>query len=220
VAAQEIRVRPQDVVVTPTEIYVRVSLIQKLLPVRIEVATDDLALRLRAAEKFPIQGRLQRIANRPDGAQVGIADEDQLKVAQPYAFLTPPGFDVVLDGGLNTGGPRSRDFRYDVRVAGDFLWSNFRTEDVFRFGLSSTGGDLNNPAYKKRYLDDPRGFVEWRDFGASHASDDIGLPLYWLLFGQDAGLIHSVQPVARIMADLVAEADAIVRTRLAGFVRG
>ena len=89
------------------------------------MASEDLALRLRAVEKFPIQARLDRLANRPDGAAVGAAGEDQLKVNQPYAFLSPPGFDVVLDGGLQSGA-RNRAFRYDLRVAGDVLWSNFQ----------------------------------------------------------------------------------------------
>ena len=125
VGAQEIALSAADAVVTPTEIYLRVSAIQKLLPLRIEVASEDLALRLRAVEKFPIQARLDRLANRPDGAAVGAAGEDQLKVNQPYAFLSPPGFDVVLDGGLQSGA-RNRAFRYDLRVAGDVLWSNFQ----------------------------------------------------------------------------------------------
>lgn len=125
VGPAEIRLRPQDAVVTPTEIYLRVSAIRRLLPLSIEVATDDLALRLHAVEKFPIQARLQRIAQRPDGSAVGVAEEAPLRIAQPYAFFSPPGVDVVLDGGLESG-RRNRDFRYDLRVAGDLLWSNFQ----------------------------------------------------------------------------------------------
>ena len=69
----------------------------------------------------------------------------------------------------------------------DYLWSNFLPDDVFRFGLSSTGGDLHNPDYNEQYLDDPSGFVEWRDIGRGiQAKPDIGLPLYWLLFGDRA----------------------------------
>ena len=40
-----------------------------------------------------------------------------------------------------------------------------------------------------------------------------------LLFGQDAGLIDAVKPVAEIIAGMVAEADEVVRRRLAGFLR-
>lgn len=47
----------------------------------------------------------------------------------------------------------------------DFLWSNFHREDVYRFGLSSTGGDLNGSRYRQQYNDDdaPGGFVTWTD---------------------------------------------------------
>jgi NAD(P)H-dependent flavin oxidoreductase YrpB (nitropropane dioxygenase family) len=41
-----------------------------------------------------------------------------------------------------------------------------------------------------------------------------------LLYGQDAGLIDSVEPVAEIIAKIVADADEIVRKRLQGMVRG
>ncbi|WP_293898884.1 hypothetical protein [Phenylobacterium sp.] len=125
VGGQEIAISSQDAVVTPTEIYMRVSAIQKLLPLKIEVASDDLALRLHAIEKFPVQARLERLANRPDGAQVGGASQEALKVDQPYALISPPGFDVTLDGGLQSG-RHNRDFRYDIRMAGDLLYANLQ----------------------------------------------------------------------------------------------
>jgi hypothetical protein len=69
----------------------------------------------------------------------------------------------------------------------DFLWSNFLGDDIFRFGLSSTGGDLNDARYRSQYLDNPCGFVEWRDpLLGMRRTRDIGLPLYWLLFGDPA----------------------------------
>jgi len=124
-AAQTVVLSPADTAVTPTEIYMRASAVQKLLGLKIEVATDELALKLHAVEKFPVQARLARLSNRPYGGQVGLADEPALKVDQPYAFLSPPGFDVVLDGG--TESKRQGDFfRYDLRMAADLAWSNFQ----------------------------------------------------------------------------------------------
>lgn len=119
----EVRIAREDAAVTPTEIYLRVSTLQKLLPLRIEIAAEDLALRLRATEKFPVQSRLQRIANRPDGSQIPIAETEALRVPQPYSFFSPPGLDVVVDGGFESGA-RNRNFSYDVRAAGDLFWSN------------------------------------------------------------------------------------------------
>jgi hypothetical protein len=121
---REIAVSSADAAVTPTEVYLRVSLVRKLLDLDIDVADDELALRLHAREKFPVQARLERLANRPDGSQTGV-EQDALRVSEPYALFSPPGVDVILDGGLQSGDP-SRSFRYDVRLAGDLLWSNFQ----------------------------------------------------------------------------------------------
>jgi len=122
---REHAVGPSDAAVAPTEIYLRTSLVQKLLGLTIEVADDELVLRLRAAERFPVQARLERQARRPDSGQPGQAQEATLRVAEPYAFFSPPGVDVVLDAGLQSGG-NDRSFRYDLRFAGDLFWSNLQ----------------------------------------------------------------------------------------------
>jgi hypothetical protein len=121
---REIALGPQDASVAATEIYLRSSLVAKLLDLKLDVADDELVLRLHAAEKFPIQARLERQGRRPAG-QVGVADEATLKVTEPYAFFTPPGVDVLLDAGVESG-RADRTFRYDLRFAGDLLWSNLQ----------------------------------------------------------------------------------------------
>lgn len=69
----------------------------------------------------------------------------------------------------------------------DYLWSNFLPDDVFRFGLSATGGDLKDATYSEAYMDDPSGFVEWLDpLQGIRESRDIGMPLYWVLYGDRA----------------------------------
>lgn len=69
----------------------------------------------------------------------------------------------------------------------DFLWSNFAPEDVLCFGLSSTGGDLKNAAYREQYLDSPQGFVCFGDIaGRVSRHDDLTLPVRWALFGDPA----------------------------------
>ena len=51
---------------------------------------------------------------------------------------------------------------------------------------------------------------------AARAGDADNAPL---LYGQDAGLIDSVKPVAEIIASIVSDADEIVRRKLAGVLR-
>jgi hypothetical protein len=40
-----------------------------------------------------------------------------------------------------------------------------------------------------------------------------------MLFGQDAGLISSVEPAAKVIADMVAEAEDIIGRRLHSLLR-
>jgi len=125
IAARDVAIGAADAAVTPTEIYLRISTLQKLLPVKAEVSSEELMLRLSATEKFPVQTRLDRMARRPDGSPVAGGGPETLKVTQPYALFSPPGMDVVLDGALQSG-RLDRAFRYDLRLAGDLLWGNFQ----------------------------------------------------------------------------------------------
>jgi hypothetical protein len=69
----------------------------------------------------------------------------------------------------------------------DFLWSNYRLDDVFRFGLSSTAGKLNDERYRERYRDDPHGVVTWADAtGRVRTTRNLALPVEWALFGDEA----------------------------------
>ena len=74
----------------------------------------------------------------------------------------------------------------NLPLLADYLWSNFLPDDVYFFGLSATGGDLRDADYAKRYLSEPSGFVEWTESNGIRSTQDIGLPLYWLLFGDRA----------------------------------
>ena len=160
IAAQELHLSRQDSAVTATEIYLRVSALQKLLPLKVEVASDELALKLQARERFPIQARLDRLVRRPDGSQSNLSDQETLKVVQPYAFFTPPGMDVVLDGGLDSGARGGRS-RYDIRLAGDLFWTNFQgflasddegraTNARLMFQRQSLEGDLLGPLHARQ----------------------------------------------------------------------
>jgi len=72
----------------------------------------------------------------------------------------------------------------------DFLRSNFLDADVMCFGVSATGGDLNNEEHRARYIDSPGGFVVWADAqGIVQKRQDLALPLRWALFG-DASMRH------------------------------
>ena len=74
-----------------------------------------------------------------------------------------------------------------VPLLEEYIQTNFNPLDVFRFGLSAVGGDLNNPTYSESFRDNPQGYVTWVDVGGHiQRANDIALPLYWGLFGEVA----------------------------------
>lgn len=156
---RDLPLAPSDVAITPTEMYLRASVLGTLLDVAIDAAPEDLALHLRAREKFPVQARLTRLASRPDGG--GIATEPEpLRVSQPYALFTPPGADVILDTGVQSRSS-GRTFRYDIRLAGDFLWSNVQ---------AYLGSDEEGRATNARFLLQRRS-IEGDMLGPIHARE-------------------------------------------------
>jgi hypothetical protein len=146
-----------DVAVTPTEIYLRASAIQRLLPLKMEIHPDTLEIRLTATELLPIQARLQRLANRPAEGRQGGADEPLLRVQSPYRLFTPPSADVTLNLGARSQDPTA-PFRYDLRLAGDFLYADLQaylaSDDAgrpatgrFLLQRRSVEGDLLGPLH-------------------------------------------------------------------------
>ncbi len=71
----------------------------------------------------------------------------------------------------------------------DYLATNFHPAAVRAFGVSSTGGDLTDPAFQEEYLDrypEDWGSVRWSGEAGVAESADLSLPLSWLLVGEDA----------------------------------
>jgi hypothetical protein len=78
-------------------------------------------------------------------------------------------------------------FRERAPLLDDFLWSNYRPEDILHFGLSSTAGDLSDQRYREQYREDPHGFVIWSDAsGRTLRTRNLALPIEWALFGDEA----------------------------------
>lgn len=117
---------PGDMVIGANDIYVRPSLLEKLLPVRLVFDQTSLRLELAAREPLPIQARLDRLKRlrglQPDGSA---GREDVYKVRSPPAFMSLPSLDVSVEAGAQERTP-SYPYRYDVRAGGDLLFSNFQ----------------------------------------------------------------------------------------------
>lgn len=118
--------KPGDVVVSPSEIYIKASALQRLLPVKIVVDAQALSLTVSGTELLPIQSRMQRVARERDLGSTVEHKEQVLSAPTSYHFLSPPAFDITAGVGYQTGQSPSVPLRYDIRVANDFLYSGFQ----------------------------------------------------------------------------------------------
>jgi hypothetical protein len=124
-AGNPIAIAPSDIAVTKIEIYLKISALQRFLPIIFKPEVDGLLLHMKATEKLPIQERLDRLAQlrglRPDTEST----ETSLRVPSPYSLFTPPGFDIQSDlGGSFTAPKFTRS--YDIRMGGDLLYAGFQ----------------------------------------------------------------------------------------------
>lgn len=105
------------------DLYIRVDLLEQLLPVRLRADTAAQFMDLTATEPLPFQ---QREARARRLAQAGMRSDDAegVRVATPYRLLSPPAFDVNVGGQLTRDGVNQAG-RYDIRAAGDLLWAGF-----------------------------------------------------------------------------------------------
>lgn len=115
---------PPDSLTTETDIYLRASLIAKLLPVRIAASADEMLLLLEATEKLPVQAARERLARLAGLSGQPEAQDEALRVATPYRWLGEPAFDFTTELGFESekAGPLTR---FEGRVAGDLLQTGF-----------------------------------------------------------------------------------------------
>jgi len=119
----EVPLAAGDVAVEPADIYVRASLLAKLLPLKFAVDARALQMKLTATELLPIQGRLQRLARIRQSAPRPATPV--LRVETPYKLFTPPSFDIALGLGAQTVDPKLPT-RYDIRLGGDLLYAGLQ----------------------------------------------------------------------------------------------
>ena len=122
--AAEQKLGPEDVALTQTEIYVRASVLEKLLPLKFMVSASALTMKVLPLELLPIQGRLQRL-QRAQQATTDPNANKALRVADPYHLFTPPSFDIALGLGAQTARPQ-RPLRYDIRMGGDLAYAGLQ----------------------------------------------------------------------------------------------
>ena len=124
--ARSIPLAAEDVAVTPTEIYIRASALQRLLPMTFEVSPEALSIDIKAEEQLPIQLRQERIARLRSLTNDPVAQANEsLLIERPFGLFSMPGFDIQVATGGQNHDP-NYPLRYDVRAAADLLYGNFQ----------------------------------------------------------------------------------------------
>lgn len=144
-----------DVAVTPTEIYVRATALQRLLPMKFQVEPEALILKIVPTETLPVQGRMQRVARQRDMSQTFENKEDILNVATPYQLFTMPAFDMALGLGFQSRETPQIQQRYDIRIGADLFYTGFQ---------GYVGSDENGKPSSARFVFERRS-VEGRLLG-------------------------------------------------------
>ncbi|MFC3070198.1 hypothetical protein [Phenylobacterium soli] len=126
VGARVVDLTPADVAVTPTDIYLRASAVQRLLPIKLQVNSSELAMVIQPEALLPVQSRLQRLSRDRQNTGGPRFQEEILKVPSPYRAFSMPSFDVSASAGVSSGsasqGPKL-PLRYDIRAGADLFYS-------------------------------------------------------------------------------------------------
>lgn len=107
------------------DLYVRIDLIEQLLPVKLKADTSAQLLALTPTEALPFQQRQARDLRRAALASAA-PEETAVRLDDGYRLFSPPAFDVNIGGQLARDGVDQAG-RFDVRMAGDLLWSSLET---------------------------------------------------------------------------------------------
>lgn len=132
-----LRFSQQDAILLSREIYVRADVLSGLIPVRFSPDIRQLSLDIVALERLPFQEKADRALRRSSVAE-GPTDALSTRITTPYALATPPAADIQIEGSFAEPGTRARG-RYDVRLAGDLLYSKMQiaASSNDRLGLSN-----------------------------------------------------------------------------------
>jgi hypothetical protein len=149
---------PALVLTEPDDIYVAASLLERWLPVELEINRSSLSLRVNALEALPLQARLKRERlGEQAGVRGGYEDPGYPHYEQPYRWLSVPFIDQTLATELRkSDGGSQTNARYTALLAGDLLgmesslYLSSRKQDPapdvrVALGRRDPGGDLLGP---------------------------------------------------------------------------
>ena len=128
---------PSDAVYRDGEIYLRSTVLEQLLPLKLKASTSALTLVVTPTEPLPFQERLARESARSKLAGSRGGQPIEMVVKTPYRLLSEPTVDVNLVTSAGSQAPRQTT-KYDLRVSGDLGGAG-----VQLFAGSDTSGRLS-----------------------------------------------------------------------------
>ncbi|OEY65263.1 carboxypeptidase-like regulatory domain-containing protein [Marinobacter sp. X15-166B] len=114
---------PAEVLAEPDDLYVARALLERWLPLELEINRSSQTLRVHAHEELPLQARLRRERQAERlGRRGGYQDPGYPHYHSPYRLLSLPFVDLTLASELR-GSPQTAttDGRYTAFLAGDLL---------------------------------------------------------------------------------------------------
>ena len=123
VAGRTIRFAVDQAAIYDDDLYVRVDLIEQLLPVKLKADPSAQKLTVTTTRALPFEQRAER-ARRQAASGAMDTDDGVVRQPTPYRIASPPAFDVNIGGQITRDGQDNAG-RYDVRVAGDLLYAGF-----------------------------------------------------------------------------------------------
>ncbi|MBN8829504.1 MAG: hypothetical protein J0G94_02480 [Sphingomonadales bacterium] len=125
VGGRDVALSPSEVGVMPTDIYIRAGALAGILPIDFAVDVEALTITLRPRETLPVQARAARLRRLQGLSRPGSnAEEAVLQIDTPYRLASPPAFDAILEAVTDSRREQAVSRRYDLRFAGDLLYSN------------------------------------------------------------------------------------------------
>lgn len=111
---------PDQAALYEDDLYVRVDLLEQLLPLRVKANVSAQLLSVSPTEPLPFQQRRAREQRRSElGGQPAASAVKRIET--PYRLFTPPAFDVNIGGQISRDGADQSE-SFDVRAAGDLLY--------------------------------------------------------------------------------------------------
>jgi hypothetical protein len=123
VSGRSIRFSADQAAIYDDDLYLRIDLIEQLLPVKLKADASAQMLTVTTTRALPFEQRAERA--RRQAAAIGIdADVGVVRQPTPYRLFSPPAFDVNVGGQITRDGVDNAG-RYDVRVGNDLLYGGF-----------------------------------------------------------------------------------------------